>query len=477
MKFFNLPIFFRRLLGLLCFLCFFSSINAGVSNEEARQRAKSLQHARTSSDSIRILLDVYNLSDKLNRDQVRTQIISLAERSDSNDVINDVLNELSTSTDDARELSRLLVISNSLPMGEDRESAQTVLHMEQTKAEASGVADSDVTKQIAENVRMGLNPGTDIYKEIRNTYRAMMFMGASSEGPLYFEYIHKLEDLVNQLPDKDYSIKNLFYTTAAIFYTRKRDHKKALEIERKLIKELDLMAERYASKDRAAKDLDYFYYVSYRRMLRNSAALTPQEIEEIYHKCEELAERNEEVSKEFGQGGLSKSYYYMGTHQYDKAVPQLYKALDNPKISNFRRQELLGLLVEALRQTGDKNNELLALRQYTDLVLAEREERRKDTYREIELRNSVNKMIADEMRAQQHQREENSVMRKTSLTLVYVLAVILIFMCGAYFRLRNRIKDLEVRNNKLRKNIEYIFDDGVPRGTKDLRHQKHRLKG
>ena len=68
-------------------------------------------------------------------------------------------------------------------------------------------------------------------------------------------------------------------------------------------------------------------------------------------------------------------------------------------------------------------------------------------------------------------------MRKVSITLVYVLGVVLIFMCGAYFRLRSKVKLLEAGNKKLRTNIEQIIDDGMPVGTRDLRHQKNRLKG
>ena len=98
-------------------------------------------------------------------------------------------------------------------------------------------------------------------------------------------------------------------------------------------------------------------------------------------------------------------------------------------------------------------------------------------YREMDLRNSVNLVLSDELHQKEKQQEENRVMRKTSITLVYVLAVILIFLCGAYFRLRHKVKELEMKNNKLRKNIEFIFDDGTPKGTTDLRHHKNRLKG
>lgn len=470
----------------LLFLCLLlpAYILLGSANAHAQSnqpKARIIEHtlatASSPSDSLRILIDVYNLSDKVNRDRVRGQILTLVQRSDNNEVTMDVLHELAKSTDDTDELARLIEISDSLSDDESRQTLQTVLQMEKAEADASTVADSNVHKEIVEYVRQGMGYMNDPYKEIQNIYRAMVYLGASSQGPLYFEYINRLEDLVNQLPDEDYAIKNLFYTTAAIFYTRKRDYKKAIELDRKLISELDKLMEKYDDPDKGHRELDYFYYVSYRRMLRNFKGLSPQEIEDVYNRCISLAETNEKAAEEFGSGGLVNSYYYMATKQYDKAIPNLKKALSKDDISDFRKSELLGHLAFATRQTADKEEELKALRGYTQMLLKDRVARRNDMYKEIELRNSVTKIVADEYRAQEQQRQQNRVMRKTAITLVYVLALILIFLCGAYLRLRNKVKDLELKNGKLRRNIEHIFDDGVPKGTQDIRHKNHGLKG
>ena len=451
--------------------------NAHVTQSDADHRKKSLKTANNSSDSIKILLDVYNLSNKVNKDKIRAQIINMASRSDNHEVISEVVKELSTSTDDAEELGRLIEISENLPEGHKSETLKTVLHMEQANAESSSLHDSQIEHQIIEFSRQNLSLTGDPYKEIQNIYKTMVYLGTASQGPMYFEYIKRLEELVEALPENDHSIRNLYYTTAALYYTRKRDYKKAIEFDRKLIKELDKIREAYIKDGKTPPDLDYFYYVSYRRMLRNFRGLTPQQIQYVYDKCVELSEKNDDAREAFGTGGLTNSYYYFATKQFPLAIPELKKALNSHDISKFRRQELLGLLAKSYYETGNKEGELETLREYILMMIDDRTQLRNNMYREIELRNSVNKMIAEEYKIQESQREENRVMRKTSITLVYVLAVVLIFLCSAYLRLRQRVKELEIKNNKLRTNIEHIFDDGVPKGTKDIHHQKNRLKG
>lgn len=471
---------YPKAIGLIILVCTITTplkIAAQSALAEATRRAQSLQTATTTSDSIKILLDVYNLSDKINRDRIRIQIINLTQRSTNQEVIGDALKELSISTDDAGQLNKLIEISESLPKNNTRENVQTLLMMKQAQKDAPNVTDSQIKNEIEESYMSPINIGRDPYKEIQNLYRAMSYLGVNSQGPLYLEYIQRLDELVNALPDSDHSIKNLFYTTAAIFYTRKHDYAKAIEYDRKMIDQLNKISKRFEEQGDDTHNLDYFYYVSYRRMLRNFMGLTPEEVEDIYAKCVKLAEENDAVKEEFGTGGLTKSYYFIATKQFAKAVPELKKALNDPTISTFRRQELLGLLAWALNETGDRNQELDVLREYTSMLLADMDQRRENTYREIELRNSVNKLISDQYVAQEKQRSQNKVMRETSITLVYVLAVILIFLCGAYFRLRHKVKELEIRNNKLHRNIEYIFDDGAPKGSTNLRNQKNRLKG
>lgn len=450
-----------------------------INQTDADNRAKALINAGSPSDSIKILLDVYDLSDKSHRNVVRPQILALAQRTDNNVVLKDVVKDLASSTDDTDDLARLIEISENIPEkeNENKKTIETLLIMEKADADAKNAHGEDLQNRIVEYAKTGMSFTGDPYEEIQNMYRAIAFLGTSSQGPMYLEYITRLGELVDNLPEKDHAIKNLYYTTAALFYTRKRDYKKAIENDRKLIEQLDLMKKHYEDDGKSTEDLDYFYYISYRRMLRNFMGLSPEEIQQVYDKCIELTNKNERIMKEFGVGGLTNSYYYVATHQFDKAVPELRKSLESPTISEFRRMELTGLLAWALRETGDTKNELKTLRAYTLLRTKDIAQRRADTYKEIELRNNVNKIIAQEYLEQKNQKNENRRMRIISITLVYVLAVVLIFLCRGYFKLKQKVAILEKGNKKLRTNIEHMMDDGLPSGTHSLLKSKNKLKG
>lgn len=470
--------YFVRLLSVcLCYFAFISTAKSELTQTEANSRVKDLISANNPSDSVKILMDVLDLSDKLNKDNIRSQLMDVVQRSDNNELVADVINELATSTDDTRELAKLIELSRNIPEEEGRKTVETVLQMEQAKAEANSTAQNEIQRKIIEYSRTGMSIGGDPYEEIQNLYRALMFLGTESQGPMYLEYITRLQELVDNLPEKDHAIKNLFYTTAAIYFTRKRDYQHAIENDKKLINQLDVMKTHLEKNGMQKNDLDYFYYISFRRMLRNFKGLNPEEVQQIYDKCLQLVGSNDRIKEEFGNGGLTNSYYFMAIGDYKSAVPELHKALENTSISRFRRQELLGLLAWALNETGNHKEELEVLREYTMMNAADMDKRREDTFREIELRNNINKIIAEENRAAEKYRDENKIMRKTSITLVYVLAVILIFVCQAYFRLKRKVKILESGNKKLRTNIEHIFDTGLPSGTRDLRYQRNKLKG
>lgn len=435
---------------------------------------KSAQHA---DDSIKILYDVYDLSEKDQRKDIGFEILKIAERTNNREVTIDMLNRLALRVEDTDALGRLLDMSTNLKQDSATRSATLILEMEMAKHSAKNEDSVEREKKLMEYARADLEDQADIYDQILALYKAMVYLGMSSQGSLYLEYITRLQDLTKHLPENDFAIRNLVYSTATIFYTRKQAYDKALESSRELLNQVEKLKEKYGPDERKYQTFDYFRYMIYRRMLENYKGLTQDEVQQLYDNCVEIASNNEEVARAFGNDGLTKSFYNMAMHNYKETIPELRHALSVDTLSLFRKQELLGLLVEALDSVGDKQGLHEAMKDYIAVLQEDREVHSKDAWTELQLRSDVNRLSYEERMEAQRQREENRRMRKVSVTLVYVLAILLILLCSNYFRMRNKVKELTRKNQGLNKNLENIFDDGTPHGSHDPRLQRGKLKG
>ena len=448
------------------------------NQDQADKMAGTLKNASTPDDSIKILYDVYDLSDRCNRKDVGLQILEIAQRTQNEKVLVDLISRLSNKVDDMEGLQRLMKYSSSLSADSAARGVDLVLEMEEAKQQAQSLTDKERHDKVVEFGRIDLMEKEDLYENIIDLYRAMVNLGVTSQGSLYLEYIYRLGELVPLLPEEDFAIRNLYYTTAALYYTRRGHHQQAIESDRELLRQIDKIEKKYAGSDRKYLDLSYVKYVSYRRMLDNYPGLSPQEVEDLYAKCVALAEENEEVRQLFGERGITKSSYFMARGEYDKAIPELKKVLSDSAVSNSRKLRVLDRLATAYNATGNSKEELETLREYAALLEQDKENRIQDAYNELEIRREIDKQAFRDNKEQEQQREENREMRKVSLTLVYVLALIIIFILQAYFRQRKKMRSLEEKNKKLHNNIEYIFDDGTPRGSRDLRKpSRERLKG
>lgn len=84
-----------------------------------------------------------------------------------------------------------------------------------------------------------------------------------------------------------------------------------MEADRKLVKVIEGLEKKYKSQGRTYKKYDRYYYISYRRMLRNYKVLSFDEVKELYTKCARIAENNEEVYKDFHNVGRTTAYRLM----------------------------------------------------------------------------------------------------------------------------------------------------------------------
>lgn len=447
------------------------------NQKEADQVYNTLSTARNPADSIKILYDVYDLSHSDNRSNIGYEILEIANRNDNREVTIDILNRLASRVEDTEALGKLMEYSINMPQDSATRGVQLMIEMETAKLNAKSDDKNERERKLLEYAKINLTETGDIYEEILNLYRSLVYLGISSQGSLYLEYLTRLQELVKKLPEDDFAIRNLIYSTAAIYYTRKQDYDKALEASYELLKQVDLLKQKYGPDKRKYQTFDYFRYMVFRRMLENYKGMSQADAQRLYDLCVQIAQENEEVREIFGKRGLTQAFYYMAMHNYKDAIPQIRKVLASDSLSLFRQQEMWGMLVEALDSVGDRQGQFEAMKNYIEVLHKDHQEHQHDAYLELKLRNDVNQLAFEERMELEQHREENRRMRKVSITLVYFLVAVIILGCGNYFSMRQKVKELNRNNEGLKNNLEEIFYDGNPRGTHDPRLQRGKLKG
>ena len=429
--------------------------------------------AVTSADTIRQLYDALDVSNwKQQRGEIGWQILNVAHRSKDYTAMTDQLLQLANIyKSDSISMARLFEIWKDLPDDDNKKGVRLFMRVEQITGDATFLSVEERNNKLMSYLKEEISTKDDIYENVYDLYSTVIFLGKETKGNLYHEYMDRLEKMIQQLPE-DYYLKNLFYTTAAIFYTQNNYPEKAVECDRQLLKQIEKLEELYMSQGRKYRNYDRFYYICYRRMLRNYAALSNEEVKDLYARCERLAEKDEEVARDFNMDGRIKAYRLLADKNFAAAIPYLKQSLRNNKDVTVHR-ELLGFLVEAADSVGDKPTLLSALKEYNKMLLDDQKIKSEEALREMQIRYDVHALQSEKNELEIEKRDLELATDQKLINIVLaslcVMAIVLMLLCRGYFRLKSDKRELKEENDKLKTSLENYFRDGVPEGTRDVR--------
>lgn len=434
--------------------------------------ASSLKGVKTAADSIRILYDVFDLCDQRNKADIGWKILDMAFRSKDYEAISDMAPQVAVMArrDDA-SYEKLLNYAAIIPDEGMRRGTEVFVKVQQAVNEATYLSEKERHDVLMKYAKEDMTPKNDIYEDVLDLYRVVVFLGRSSQGSMYLEYLDRLESLIKELPESNYALRNLYFTTAAIFHSQNDNPTKSIECDRELLKIIPKLEAKYQKMGRKYRNYDRYYYISYRRMLSNYPVLSPQEIDDIYYKCEKLAERDKEVAGDFNSKGRPTAYLYLSQKDYTKALPFLKQALTYEK-NGSTRQQLLALIVEAADAVGDKEALLSALKEYNSILTEKQKLNSALAYSELRIRYDINQLKAEKERLTLQKRDleiaSDEKIISVALISVFALAIILMLLYRSHFRLRHKKRDLESENLKLHKSMRELLDDGLPANTCDV---------
>ena len=408
---------------------------------------KQLQTTTSANDSVRILYYLFDLSDRRGQAKLAWQLYQTACRAENVTAQLDMLRNLGTFyANNDSVIAQLLEYTEAIPNEVARSATKTFILNQQISRKSRQPDDTMLQRMLLDSIRHSHNlGGNDIYDKISLLYQIIQYLGVDADGVLFKECLDKYGELMDELPNSDYPLKNQFYTTAAMIHSRMNGNPvKAIDFDRKLLEIIDQLQLMYRKKKRTFRNYDTNKFISYRRMLSNYQGLTNDEIEEIHDSIQALYERDPDVRRSMDQAGQAYAFYYMATKDYKNAIPALKGVLKNSDLSAYQKQKFNAMIIDAAKKIGDKETYIEGMEKFI-LHTHQIDSLRKVTMRrESMIRDSILNsplLIRDNSLKKEMRSSEKNNRETTLLVISCILAILLIVYIILYLKLR-------LKNNK-----------------------------
>lgn len=405
---------------------------------------KQLETTNTAVDSVKRIYNIFDLSDRKGQIEWGWKLYETAGRAEDLPTQMDMLRNLAVfyQKDDSM-INELMKLADLIPNAEARNSTKTFIFNQRLNRRAR-TPDGDMQAQLLDSIRKGhdLN-GHDVYDRLSLLYQIIQYLGVYADGVLFNECLDRYAQIVDGLPSSDYSLKNQFYTTAAMVHSRINGNPaKAIRYDRQLLQIIDQLQQMYAKKQRKFRNYNSNKYICYRRMLSNYKALEHEEIEAIFDSINHLYEIDPDVKVAMDNYPEPAAYYYTATKDYKNAIPAIQRSLSDNNLSNYQRQKYYAMLMEASHAVDDDDIYINAMEGYIYNSHKIDSLRWMTMHRESLLRDSF---MSTPLLFDDYKMESNGVSVKESdnlhalMWVSSVLALLLIVYAVLYFRLRVKI--------------------------------------
>lgn len=464
---------FSSLLVLSCLTGLGTRMWAAQGDDTANLLYQQLATARNSSDSIRILYDIFDVLPVKERVEVGEQIYRKAGRSGKKADQIDILRLMSLCFEDDASLKKIEEEMKSLPPSKQREENILYVKMRRVMLRAKRLPEAERQKEIVRLLNR-FDSGQEsegIYK-ILDLYALVEYMRNDASGDMLNEYLDRLIEMVNA-PDFDlYAVKNNVYSEASEIYADAGDYEKAISVNRKEKEMLDKIEKSYREKGRNFRNFDMSRYLYYRRMLRFAKGLNPAEVEKYYREAMKIADSNETIKKEIEENPRITAYYYMAIGDYNSALPILKKLT---KIHHRLpvNKEILEMLILAADKTGDDKTKMESLEKYNLLLQQINERKTAEKARELQIKYDLqdlknrNKILEIEKRDEEIESTKSIMVFVTcAFVVIFMILLVLLYNWSRYKRNTHRlgqvVDNIHHERHRLRNSLyAQIHDDGV----------------
>lgn len=399
-----------------------------------------LKDARTARDSVRILYNIFDLSNLQQMADISWTLYETAVRADDQAAQLDMLRNMgSFYVYNDSVISELLNKASHIQNLQARKATQTFITNQYFSKMKGNPGNRDYELAMLDSINGSHDPmSTDKYDKLSLLYQLLVFLGPNSEGALFNDIFNKYEKLVDELPMGDYPLKNQYLIFASSIYTRYKQYQKAIYCEFKLLDISDKLQQRNIKRNRIYRSYDVVKYRCFERIMCNFPALAHAQIESVHDSMQYYYNRSSRVRAYANKTNLKDALYLYATKQYAKAIPELKQALNSRELSEYQKVTLYDYLAIAAKATGDTNTQIWAMEEARKQINMLDSVRRNTATREIEIRDYFkDKPIFYEVDLEKQKADETAETQKIIMMIVSSLvALLLVVFMIMYFKLR-----------------------------------------
>ena len=453
-----------KIILFLIVACLSPTMIMAVSTTTVKDSLLSvLSKANTPQDSILILYNLYDLTNRTDKENYNHLIFDVAKRCHNVKVQLDIIRNtcnINLLSDSIMAICQSA--AEALPESNEQKETVTFIKVNRTSLLVRGASEEEKQKTLQELIgKYKQGTSNDPYDNVLQLYTLCIYLGNTSQGELYMQYIEKLEKEIKQLPFEGSQIlSTLFYTQAAIIYTHNEEYAEAIAADREILKIIERLTKEYRSQGRIFRNYDINYYNCYRRILSNYPALSQDEVEDYHQRILELCKKNATIRNDYNTRERPLIYYLMSAQKYAEALPHLKKYINVPNNVSLKRQ-FLRLLIEAATAVGDSTTLLQATTQYNKMLEEYNQLKAEEKYRELQILYDVNELKAQNVQLDLEKREaeikSSRVLIRLTFIAISILLCLLAIACWFYYRTKRLAKSLQRSKQKLQEEQETLL--------------------
>ncbi len=416
---------------------------------------QSLGFAKSATDSIMLLYNIYDLSSESQADSVATRLYELAKTNKFDDVAIDILRDMAQMHLDDNELLKKIqrTLEHDFPPSDLQKETLIYVKLYRAYIEMGQTPEKEMREKIVKIINhYGAEYSSDPYERLMQLFLQCTFIGHETQGGLLTQYLDQLESQLKSIPHQSEKLTARLYRQKAYSYTVNADSKRAVEADRKLLDIYDKIERINAKQGRPYRSLDRFRHNSFCRMLTNYPALTINEVDSIYNRILEIEANNPNLSDYEHVVPGYKVFRMLAHGDYASAIEPLRTIIATEK-DHINRRLLLKQLIIASQAAGRKDVQLEAATEYVNSMREYLDSKLGEIIRELQIIYDVDHLQSDsaktELKIQQQIGERHNIIIMIVIMISIVLVMILIVFILLYRRYNKLSHSLFTVNEKL----------------------------